>query len=92
MKTLMFAAAALMALTAPSFAGESCSDCKYGNLVTFTGYAGNPADTRSAAVFYGDIGCGPAGTFVMPSLSAPGNSNAVDYQVCVRDRPSYTRN
>lgn len=80
MKHLAVAALALMALTAPAFACVYCEKA--------TGYAGNPGDTRSATVFYGDVNCGPTGACVMPSLSAPGNSNAVETEIC--PRPSMT--
>jgi hypothetical protein len=74
MKHLIVSAFALLALTAPAFA------CVYCEKVT--GYAGSPGDTRSGTVFYGDVNCGAAGTCVMPSLSAPGSSSAVETENC----------
>lgn len=77
---LAIAAIAMLAFTAPAFATGTCETRVTDGGVTivetqtpYLAYAGSNAGSKP--VFYGDVGCGPAGTCVMPSLSDLGSSS-----------------
>jgi hypothetical protein len=94
MKTLTLAAVAVSAtlvLTAPAFATFTCK-----NIVTDGGQKvtdifgnvtqGNVIGFRpgvSPEVFYGDVGCGPAGSCVMPSIVGGNDDYPIEYKTIV---------
>ena len=83
------AVAAMLASTSPAFATFVCKEIVKDGGTEVIDIYGNvtrqvPVGVRSVnypEVFYGDVGCGPAGTCVMPSLVGPNEEVIFDYKV-----------
>jgi hypothetical protein len=88
-RSLVLATVAALAFSSAALAGGLCKEADIAAVPgtpAFNSYSGNNGGTRP--VFYGDIGCGPAGTCVMPSISDFG-STSVTPVAAVPGTPGY---